>query len=350
MDSELPANQRFNKVQQEFRKIQLQQRTILENIHSGVILLDGNDSITDINNSAFALWGLPHASLGGLKIQETDFATSGQELLQRLHSTHSSMAAVTFKCRMASNEKILSVTLRAIATPEGERQGALIYIEDITDQTKLQGTVEQLEAASQALQSSNEELENANEELQSANEELETTNQELQSVNEELETMNEELEARTRELHTLTDRYVETLHSMPLPIIVVDPEERVRLWNAAAQRLFGIDAISVVGVSMIHIPMELKLRSALLRCCKTVLESRSSSVLRNQEFKSNGSKMNFDVQFAPILRQTRPEEPVEGVLVMFGPFQGSDGEKRPGGKKSTPRKTEPKRKAGKSLK
>ena len=120
----------------------------------------------------------------------------------------------------------------------------------------MQSANEELETTNEELQSTNEELETTNEELQSTNEELETTNEELQSLNEELETMNEELERRTRELNDLTGRYSETLRLMPWPVLLVDRNEKVQLWNSAAQELFGIGSTSVVGVSVDQLPMD----------------------------------------------------------------------------------------------
>ena len=91
--------------------------------------------------------------------------------------------------------------------------------------------------------------------MQSTNEELATTNEELQSLNEELENMNEELEHRTQELHQLSQRYAETLKSMPWPVALVDDTEQIQLWNAAAQRLFGVGETSVVGVGIDRLVM-----------------------------------------------------------------------------------------------
>lgn len=228
--------------------------------------------------------------------------------------------------------------IRPVMSEEnGERTGTIIYTEDITSREKLQDTIEQLEATSEELQSANEELETTNEELQSTNEELETTNEELQSTNEELETtneelqslneelenMNEQLETRTRELNSLTNRYAETLKRLPWPVMLVDREEKIQLWNAAAQRLFGVGITSVVGVEIDQLPMEVSLRNLLVRRCRAVLAKEKPATVKGQQF---GSTV-FDVQFTPI---SRDESIGDGVMVMFGPFQSGKNDSKNG--------------------
>jgi two-component system CheB/CheR fusion protein len=203
----------------------------------------------------------------------------------------------------------------------------------VTDREKLQRTIQQLEATGEELQSANEELETTNEELQSTNEELETTNEELQSTNEELETtneelqslneelenMNEELEQRTQELNLLNQRYGETLRSMPWPVVLVDRQETIQLWNSAAQQLFGVGATSVVGVDLDHLPIEGNVRKALVRRCRTVMEKTRPSVLRLENVRINHDVGDFEVHFTPVPGRNKNE--VEGVLIMFGPVQ-----------------------------
>jgi two-component system CheB/CheR fusion protein len=216
-----------------------------------------------------------------------------------------------------------------MVTEEGARTGTLVHCEDITPEEKLRNAVEQLEATGEDLQSANEELETANEELQSTNEELETTNEELQSTNEELETtneelqslneelenMNEELEHRTRELNEHSQRYAETLRSMPFPVMLLDGEERVQLWNSAAQKLLGVGSTSVVGVAAGKLPVGNNLRNALVRRCQSVLLSQRPAVLRNQLLNEK-RRETFDLHFAPV---SRGETGVDGILVIFSP-------------------------------
>ncbi|HWR35284.1 MAG TPA: CheR family methyltransferase [Clostridia bacterium] len=173
----------------------------------------------------------------------------------------------------------------------------------------------------------NEELETANEELQSTNEELETTNEELQSLNEELEKMNEELEERTRELNAITTRYAEVLQQMPWPVILVDGDEKIQLWNAASQRLFGAGATSVVGVDIDQLPLHESVQRAIVRRYRWVLEKRKPSILRDQNFRVDGIHGVMEVHFTPILH-TGSE--IEGVLIMFSEFASEDGARHHG--------------------
>jgi two-component system CheB/CheR fusion protein len=241
-------------------------------------------------------------------------------------------------------ERVLNVILRPVMTSSDKRQGLIIYAEDVTARERLQDTVAQLETTGERLQSANEELETTNEELQSTNEELETTNEELQSTNEELETTNEELQStneelattneelqslneelenmneelghRTQELHQLSQRYAETLKSMPWPVALVDNAELIRLWNAAAQRVFGVGAGSVVGVGIDSLPVQLELRTALIRRYRSVLQKGKASILHTASLNTRHDLGDFDVHFTPVFDNNRE---VEGVLIMFGP-------------------------------
>jgi two-component system CheB/CheR fusion protein len=112
---------------------------------------------------------------------------------------------------------------------------------------ELQSTVEELETTNEELQSTNEELETTNEELQSTNEELETMNAELQSTNDELETINEELRQRTGELHEVNVFLETILTSLGVAVVVLDPQQRVQIWNAHSAELWGLRSDETVG-------------------------------------------------------------------------------------------------------
>ncbi len=304
--------------QQEANKLRLEQKHILETLKSGIIVLNHDDVITNHNEAAPNLWGVSGVRLAGRRIQNTELIIRCPELGHRLNVVHNSSEPSEFKCSVKVNgeERLISVTMRPITADGGERTGTLMHCEDITNHDKLQSTVEQLEATSEELQSANEELETTNEELQSTNEELETTNEELHSLNEELENMNEELEHRTKELNELTSRYAETLRRMPWPVILLDKERKIQLWNGVAQRLFGVGATSVAGVELARLPLEESLRTALLRRCNQVLAERRPVILRDRHIKGvpEGS---FDIHFTPIVTGDK----LEGVMVMFASSQ-----------------------------
>jgi two-component system CheB/CheR fusion protein len=331
-----------NKLQQEVRALKLQQQHLLETLKPGIMMVDALDNIASHNEAAVTVWGLKGLHLSGKKLQQTELAVRCPDLPNRLEATRSDgPAVVTFECRINvhGDQRSLAVTLRPIIGDNGRRDGTVIYTEDITSQEKLENTVEQLEATSEELQSANEELETTNEELQSTNEELETTNEELQStneelettneelqsLNEELETMNEELERRTRELNDLTGRYAETLRLMPWPVLLVDRDEKIQLWNTAAQELFGIGSTSVVGVGVDQLPMDAEFRKTLVRRCRMVLAKNKPGAMNNEQFTTATFDGGFDLHFTPINGETGSPD---GVLIMFGPLT-SETPKRP---------------------
>src|SRR5690349_9366157 len=126
---------------------------------------------------------------------------------------------------------------------------------------ELQSTVEELETTNEELQSTNEELETTNEELQSTNEELETMNEELQSTNEELETINDELRERSLEFNEVNAFLQTILSSMGVAVIVVDREQRVRIWNAESTDLWGVRSDEALGQHLFGLDIGLPLDS-----------------------------------------------------------------------------------------
>jgi two-component system CheB/CheR fusion protein len=321
-----------DKLTQELRMLRLQQSALLETLKPGVMIMDNSDVIVSHNEPSVAVWGVPGLRLTGKKLDDTEVAARCHDISSYLEESRSSSKEIDFECRLRHGgvDRLIQVTLKPMLSEAGERWGTVIYTEDVSSHEQLRQTAEERDAAGEELQSANEELETTNEELQSTNEELETTNEELQSTNEELETtneelqslneelenMNDELERRTRELNELTARYAETLRGMPWPVLMVDREERIQLWNTAAQRLFGVGATSVVGVRIDQLPISSKLRSSIVRKYRSVLTNRKALVLRNEEFETQRIKGTFDLHFTPIGRDTGQ---LDGVLVMFGP-------------------------------
>ncbi len=312
---------------QEVEKLRNHYRFLLETLNAGVMILDSKDVISSHNSRALAVWGLDGVPIVGQRLQNTELLRRCPDIDVWLEASRAKgPETVTFECREKSGgrERVVSVNIRPILSEVGgERTGSILYTEDITSHGKLQNTVEELEATSEELQSANEELETINEEMQSTNEELETTNEELQSTNEELErkneelqALNEELEARTREKNEITSRYAETLKQMPWPVMLVDREEKIQLWNLPAQGIFGVGATSVAGVALDQLPMEIQLRKALVRRCRAVLASGKPSTIRNQRL--NHAVAMYDIHCAPI---SHDDTPVDGVMVMFGPSQ-----------------------------
>ncbi|RSU51651.1 chemotaxis protein CheB [Sphingomonas sp. S-NIH.Pt15_0812] len=90
------------------------------------------------------------------------------------------------------------------------------------------------------LRSAIEELETANEELKSSNEEMMSMNEELQSTNEELSTVNDELKSKVDQLTIANSDLRNFYESTDLAVVVLDAEQRVRSFTAAATSVFPL--------------------------------------------------------------------------------------------------------------
>ena len=307
-----------------------QQRYLLETLRIGVFQLGVDDTITQHNTAALTLCGLPPTNLMGRRLADTDLYIRIPDLGPQLQSTRVNNELMRFPApiKMASEEKLIEVTIRPLLDEKGERCGTLIYFEDQTVQEKLQTTVEELESTSEELQSANEELETTNEELQSTNEELETTNEELQSTNEELETTNEELqslneelettnqelEERTKELDQVNNVYSQTLEKIRLPVMLVNQERRIEFWNAMALRLFGFKSKPPVELTIDQLPLSEHLRNVLIRRHRAILLKEQPIIVRSQDLGPRFNSM-ADIHFSIIPREDR----THNVLIMIEP-------------------------------
>lgn len=104
----------------------------------------------------------------------------------------------------------------------------------------LQSIIEDQDSLNEELQSAIEEAQSANEELQSINEELETSKEEIQSSNEELTTVNEELSNRNAEVTHLNNDLLNLIEGIPVAIVIVGLDFRIRRSSPMAERLFNI--------------------------------------------------------------------------------------------------------------
>src|SRR6266852_551862 len=311
---------------EEVSLLKLYYNSLLQTLDPGIIVLDSRDVILIENPAVLDLWRISGKKLVGKLLAESELTARCPELPSRLESTRPGNIEVSFECN-APNDRKIAVTLRPIMTEKNKgRAGALLFMEDISPKEKLQGTIEALETTTEELQCANEELETTNEELQSTNEELETTNEELQSLNEELETTNEEMELRGKELDSLNTRYSDTLENLPWPVMLVDRDHNILIWNSPARRLFGFGtASSTVGLSLTRLPLPKETTSALVRRYRSVLIKTKSVVAKGVALKGTRSHGLMDIHFKPLSK----EGDSGAVLIMFRPLHsesGSDGE------------------------
>jgi PAS domain S-box-containing protein len=124
--------------------------------------------------------------------------------------------------------------------------------EQSANNTELRRVSEELLVRQEEAQAAHEEAETLNEEMQATNEELETLNEEMQATVEELNTTNADLAVRGEELEKLTNTLEEQrqaseqereqlaliLASMQDAVMVVRPDGKLILTNAAYQQLF----------------------------------------------------------------------------------------------------------------
>jgi len=165
---------------------------------------------------------------------------------------------------------------------------------------ELQSTVEELETTNEELQSTNEELETTNEELQSTNEELETMNEELQSSNEELETTNEELRVRSTQLSEANAFMESILAGMGVGVIVLDREQRVRIWNKSSEDLWGVRADEAAGTHVLELDFGLPVRALQSALRATAGDGAETQVVEVEATDRRGRPFVCEVTVVPL--------------------------------------------------
>ena len=313
--------------QQALNTLKLYSDTLLSTLESGILIVDEEHIVVSQNEKVQQFFGLSGKMIGQ-KLQNTEFWQCCPELKQHLEESRTSPSeAIHFECR-PSPGTVVRVTVKPIPGESARNHiGTLIYMENVTSPVALQSTIEELqstgaelqstneelETTNEELQSTNEELETTNEELQSTNEELETTNEELQSLNEELETTNEELSSRTRELDEMNARYSEMMERMPWPVLLVQDDAIIYMFNSAAQKLFGFAKPSEKGMRLQELPMDTRTRQAMLRRHRQVLQSRKQSNMQSWHLVTNRFDGVADIHFTPL----SSEKSSQGIIVMF---------------------------------
>lgn len=321
------VNKEESRHDHELERLKLYYDSVVETLEPGVLVMDTADTVITENDKVLKLWEFS-GKLVGKKLQETELWKRCPELKQRLEESRATKPkTVEFECH-ANPETMVMMTIKPIISESGKGQvGTLIYMENVTSRVTLQSTIEELETTAEELQSANEELETTNEELQSTNEELETmneelqstneeletTNEELQSLNEELETTNEELSARTRELDEVNARYAEVMERMPWPVLLVNPDAVVYMFNSAAKKLFGFANPSEKGIRLQELPLDNNTRLAVLRRHRLVNDTGKASSIRNCHVITNRLDGYTDIHFTPLAGEAADR----GMIVVF---------------------------------
>jgi two-component system, chemotaxis family, CheB/CheR fusion protein len=243
------------------------------------LVVDGQRFLVDANNRADELFSLGPDDIGR-PLQDLEVSYRPLELrgpLERSFERAEPVIPDPVEWGDDADPRILEVEITPMLDSAGVPSGAVISFADITEFTRLAtehgNSKRELETAYEELQSTVEELETTNEELQSTNEELETTNEELQSSNEELQTMNEELTSTNDELEAISDdqrRHTEELDRLNLflegilgnlgvGVAVVDHENKVELWNANSEELWGLRPEEAEGKDLLALDIGLPL-------------------------------------------------------------------------------------------
>jgi two-component system, chemotaxis family, CheB/CheR fusion protein len=303
----------------------------LETDPTARLVVDVSGSAVLINARARAMFGLTERD-EGRPLRDLEVSYRPAELRSLIEQAQSERRAIRKNAVERSlgpdDLQYLDVRVDPIVAPAGQVIGSAVTFVDATAFVRLQqevktsreeletayeelqSTNEELETTNEELQSTNEELETTNEELQSTNEELETTNEELQSTNEELETMNEELRIRSTELDEVNGYLGGVLANVPIGIVVLDPDLRVRTWNLACEEMWGLRHDEVVGESFFGLDLGLP-TGPLRRPVRACLEGSPAERIELEAVNRRGQPITCEVTCSPLSDKT------SGVILLL---------------------------------
>jgi two-component system, chemotaxis family, CheB/CheR fusion protein len=302
-------------------------------VPSAVVVVHKSGTVALVNQFARRLFGLSPVDIGK-PFQDLEISFRPVELRSVLDQVEKEQLPVTLE-QVAwpgapGSANCFDIHLAPVMDPGGATLGVAISFVDATETRRLheelelsnrdletayeelQSTNEELETTNEELQSTIEELETTNEELQSTNEELETINAELQSTNEEFQTINDELRMRTAELDEVNDFLESMLVSHQGPLVVVDRDLRVSVWNDHCAELWGLRPDEVPGQHFLNLDIGLPVES-LRSPIRAVLAGDSrEEVVVLEATNRRGRDLSCRVVLTPLIDRDRE---IRGVIV-----------------------------------
>jgi two-component system CheB/CheR fusion protein len=305
------------------------------------LVVDPQRFLIDANSRAANLFSLGPADIGR-PLQDLEVSYRPLELRGPLDRAFEQQVAVTpdpVAWGEGDDQRILEVEVTPILAEDQIPTGAAITFADVTEFTRLatehgdskreletayeelQSTVEELETTNEELQSTNEELETANEELQSANEELQTMNEELTSTNDELEAMNDEQRRHTEELDRLNLFLEGILGNLGVGVAVVDRENKIQLWNANSEDLWGLRADEAENQDLLTLDIGLPLEELRqpLRVANSAAAEKTDLIL--DAVNRRGRSFKCEARVMPLFSASRGHF---GAIVLMREVGDSD--------------------------
>jgi len=172
----------------------------------------------------------------------------------------------------------------------------------------MRSVIEEQENIVQELQIANEEAQSSNEELRSTNEELETATEEVQVTNEELVTVNDELTERSQQLKKLNSDYENLLHSVAMPIIMLDQDLHIRSLTPVAEQKLALSGLDI-GRHVRHLESIFNI-SGLTRLARETMAAGSVRMIDIQH--SNGHW--YALQLSPYVTE---EKEISGAVLVL---------------------------------
>ncbi len=186
--------------------------------------------------------------------------------------------------------------------PEGDtrRDMELLRRDLMATKEYLQTIIEEKDEVNQELWIANEEVQSTNEELQSVNEELEAAKEELESSNEELIALNEELHLKNTELTEANALNESTINCSKDGILTFDNDFRVKIWNPAMERMWGIKREMCLDRSLLDL-FPFLIENGQKEVLVSVLEG-NGAVVENQPYynRERGIQGFFEGRFSPL--------------------------------------------------
>jgi len=243
---------------------------VFETIGDGVLVMDLDGRITDMNPGAEKLFGYPKSELLGqhvVTLHHPSLEGKREEMIQEALRRDGRWAGELLFRRKDGTDGVADVLVVAQYDDRGVPNAWIGVNRDITARRR----AEEKLAENRAL-------------LAAADSELRRTNETLSAL----------------------------VRAAPIAIVAVDMDERVTIWNTAAERLFGWTAIEVIGKTM---PFANARDSAEYgRVRDRVLSGHAMSGIETRRQRKDGSFVDVLLSSAPFY--DKPEQ-VYGAVALY---------------------------------
>ncbi len=247
----------------ELEAMDLYSRGIIQNLNFGLIVIDINNIVTHWNRAAGEIWLIKPEEATGKSLYELGINERIPGILQKIEEAARFRKTIRFEATEVTDfkgeKRLMDIVLTPLIDQTGEMRGIIITSIDTPGHARCREDInklnEEFKSIKEKLETTNKKLISANYDLLNKAHELDSTKEEIRSLNEELGATRDELRAKTERFNSRELLNKTILQNINQSLIELDENHTVRLWNTAAERIWGIKEHDAVGKNIFDLSL-----------------------------------------------------------------------------------------------